>query len=135
MFVGGMNPRRQKIVDELRGRGHVVTTPVGFGGWRDKTIARAKILLNIHYFDTAIFEIERVSHYWANSKCVVSEIGKDSNLEFQYYGSTPFVKYDDIVPTVERILTNPDERKGYEKSGFEVFSKQLLADTLRKVLV
>ena len=134
MFVGGMNDRRRAVIDELRKRDLVVATPNGFAAWRDKTISRAKVLLNLHYYDTAVFEIQRVSHYWANSKAVVSELGKDSSLEFQFYGCAEFVPYDKIADTAEWIVRDPYRRKALEKAGFERFSSTLLVDTLKKVV-
>ena len=52
-----------------------------YGGKRDALIARAKVVLNIHYYAAQVFEIVRVSYLLANSKAVVTEIGPDTDLD------------------------------------------------------
>ena len=80
LFCGSMNERRMQIIQALKDstlfdKPLVIAQFVGYGAYRDKYIARSKIVLNMHYYTPGIFEIARVSYLLANKKCVVSEEG------------------------------------------------------------
>ncbi len=63
LFYGGLAPRRTKIIEALRAAGMKVEALEGvYGAMRDRSIARAKVVLNLHALPTAIFEIVRVSY-------------------------------------------------------------------------
>ena len=73
LFYGVLNPRRRAILQELQRAGLrlQVETRVGAAA-RDALIARSKIVLNLHFYPTAIFEIVRVSFLLSNGKAVVA---------------------------------------------------------------
>jgi hypothetical protein len=48
---------------------------------RDRLIARAKVVLNMHYYDARVFEIVRVSYLLSNEKAVVAECGATTTIE------------------------------------------------------
>jgi len=58
LFYGSMNSRRQQVIEELRVAGVDVRTVFGtYGADRDAMIARARIVLNVHFYDSKIFEL------------------------------------------------------------------------------
>jgi hypothetical protein len=147
-FYGSVNERRLKILDALKAvkvkeeltdgnvieRNLTVASFVGYGGYRDKLIARSKIVLNLHYYDSAIFETFRCSHLFANKKLVISEFGKDKGLEEKYYHGAVFCEYDDIVTSCIHYLKEGNEERGeIAKQGFDIFRSVTQADILRKV--
>ena len=51
------------------------------GAERDALIARARLVLNLHFYPTAIFELVRVSYLLANGKAVVAECGPETEID------------------------------------------------------
>jgi len=86
LFYGSINERRRIVLDQLEQAGLKVERLFGvYGEERDKYIARSKIVLNMHYYESKIFEHVRVSYLLANRKAVVSEISDlaDINTDLQ----------------------------------------------------
>jgi hypothetical protein len=131
VFCGSMNERRQKIMDDLKAAGVGVVPIFGYGDWRDRYLARARIVLNLHYYDRRIFEIFRCSYLMANKKCIVSEAVADQQ---PYYDGISFAEYDGLVDKVKELLANPDERKRLARTGFELFSAKSQAEIIKELL-
>ena len=95
LFYGVINERRQQILHELQARGlNVKLLSDTYGRERDQYIARAKIVLNIHYFDMAIFESARI-HYLLNNKVfVITEQSADN----------PYPKVDLVSVSCEQLV-------------------------------
>lgn len=78
LFYGSINNRRESVCSALRAKGLKVAAVFGlYGEERDKLIARAKIVLNLHFYEVGIFETPRVTFLMANGACVVSEGSQD----------------------------------------------------------
>ena len=61
LMYGSMNERRKKIVDGLKEKKLNVKVLFGiYGAQRDEYISRSKIVLNIHFYNSQLFEIVRV---------------------------------------------------------------------------
>ena len=61
LFYGSINPRREFILNELKKLGLNVVALFGvYGSARDEFIARSKLVLNIHFYNSKIFEIARI---------------------------------------------------------------------------
>jgi hypothetical protein len=74
LFYGSLNERRKKILDELKARGLNVVHLFGvYGEERDSYIARAKVVLNIHFYLPAVPEEVRLSYLWTNRVYVLNE--------------------------------------------------------------
>jgi hypothetical protein len=122
LFYGSLNPRRRKILKELRDRGLNVKAAFGvYGQKRDKLIARAKVVLNMHYYETKIFEIVRVSYLLANQRCVVSEKSVDvpSGLE----DALVEADYEGLAARCEELVRDTPLREVRARQGFEAFRK------------
>ena len=82
LFVGSVNERRLIVLKQLAAQGINVDARFNlYGAERDAFVARARIILNVHFYDARLFEIVRVSYLLANRKCVVSETGSDTAFE------------------------------------------------------
>jgi hypothetical protein len=93
LFFGVMTPRRQRIVEELRLRGLKTGALYGaYGSVRDAHIARAKIQLNVHQFETSQLEQLRIAYLLNNKRFVVSETSTDN----PYGDGVVFCDYEDI---------------------------------------
>jgi hypothetical protein len=74
LFYGAIFGRREVVLNELRASGLNVKTLLGvYGAERDAWIARSKIVLNLHAYESGIFEQVRVSYLLNNGCPVVSE--------------------------------------------------------------
>jgi hypothetical protein len=122
LFIGSRNERRMAVLQEIAKHGKNVSAAFNsYGTERDKLIARAKLILNLHYFEAKVFEIVRVSYLLANRKCVVSESGADDELEVPLREGIAFVPYAKLVETCLHLLENKEERASLADKGFECF--------------
>lgn len=134
LIYGSQNERRMSIYHALKKAGVNVRFAFGvYGEDRDALIARAKIVLNVHYYEEAVFEIFRCSHLMANKKCVVSEFGKDKKLEAPFYDAVCFSSYEYLVDRCVRIIRHK-EYTAVGRKGFNKFSKNSMVDSLRGLI-
>ena len=135
LFYGSLNDRRSAILQALKDSGLKVHTVFGvYGKERDELIARARIVLNIHYYDTKVFEIVRLSYLLANARAVVSECSAENELEQSAKGAFLAVPYSSLVETCQSLLRNEDERRKVAARGFEWFSRQSESEILSRAL-
>lgn len=131
LFYGSVNPRRQQVLQSLQSRGLVTKALFGvYGAQRDRWIARAKIVLNVHFYTTKILEVVRISYLLANRRCVVSETGTCEDDE-AFADGLLFADYDDLVETVQFAVERPDVRETIAQRGFELISSRLISENLR----
>lgn len=134
-FYGSINARRQHIFDQLTARGvHVVASDSSYAAQRDALISRSKIVLNIHFYESKLFEIIRVSFLLANGVCVVSEDGNDYALETPYHGGIAFAPYEELADVCVGLLANTSLRETIAQTGFKRFSQRSQADAVRDAL-
>ncbi len=120
LWYGSLNERRSRILQELHNRGCTVKALFGvYGDERDAFIARSKIVLNIHFFESKIIEIGRIYYLLANKRFVISEKGNDRELEDPIRDSLVFADYDDLVPECIRYLQEDALRNETAERGFE----------------
>jgi hypothetical protein len=135
LFIGSGNDRRFKILNQIGAAGATLVSVFDFyGEQRDGLIARAKILLNMHYYDAKVFEIVRVSYLLANRACVVSETGQDPELETPLADGVAFVAYDDLAATCLRLLDDAPARERLAQTGFERMRALSQVDMLERAL-
>ncbi|MGC3996935.1 MAG: methyltransferase domain-containing protein [Anaeromyxobacter sp.] len=135
LFYGSTNPRRQQILDALRARGLRVEAVFGvYGEARDQLIARAKVVLNVHYYEAKVFEIVRVSYLLANRRCVVSERGADPEEERALEQGVAFAPYEELVEACARLAADPAARARLAAAGHELMARRDAAGYLREVV-
>lgn len=126
IFAGAMNERRTAVLAELMGRGlNVVRVPTEmYGRQRDKLLARAKLALNLQYYEDGAWPVLRVAHLVANGVPVLSEAHPDC---WPFIGS---VHYDGLVETAVSFIHSlplssllDDARVAYE--GFRAMPMTL----------
>ncbi|MCA1825850.1 MAG: glycosyltransferase, partial [Myxococcales bacterium] len=121
LFYGSFNARRSHVLDELRGAGARVEAVCGvYGPQRDALIARSKIVLNVHYFDSKVFEIVRVSYLLSNGRAVVSERGAAPEEEMPFEEAVAFADYDGLTRACLELLQKPKERARLSEAGRRV---------------
>ncbi len=132
LFYGSVNEHRRKILLQLEQAGINVHCAFGvYGRERDALIARAKVVLNLHYYETNLFEIVRVSYLLANSKAVVSEPSPDMGT---YADAVAVFPAEKIVAGCLELVRDERRRRELEQRGFEYFSKRSAVRILAEVL-
>jgi hypothetical protein len=135
LFYGSMNERRDTVLRALGRRGlKVIHAFNAYGEKRDALIARAKVVLNVHYYPAKVFEIVRVSYLLANRKAVVSELDDETDLEPDLRDAVAGVRYDDLADTVEAHVRDDACRHALEQRGFDAFSARPQTTFLARAL-
>lgn len=74
VFYGSINERRKKILDQIVKSGLRVKVIFGaYGGERDSLIAESRAVLNLHYYDSQIFQQIRAFYPLTNRVPIISE--------------------------------------------------------------
>jgi hypothetical protein len=136
LFYGSINRRRRGILDALDDAGLRVARLFDvYGKERDEMIARSKIVLNLHFYEPAVFEIFRVSHLLANKKCVVTEGGgQDEGLEMFARRSCVYTSRGEIVQVCRDFVRQPTARRVVAERGHAEFKKLDLVEHVRAAL-
>ena len=123
LFYGSVNERRLRILEALRLQGLKVEGVFGvYGTERDALIARAKVILNMHYYDSSIFEIVRVSYLLANRKAVVGECHPGTEIDPELHEAIRAVPYEGLVEACLDLVRNDGARAALEARGHGIFS-------------
>jgi hypothetical protein len=132
LHYGSMTERRLNIINELAAKGLNVHAAFGvYGAKRDALIANAKVILNVHFYESKVFEIVRCSYLMANTKCVVSEPGSGGE---SYDGGICFAPYESLVQHCLDLCGDGKERERIAWKGYEIFSSKSQAEYLKAVL-
>jgi hypothetical protein len=135
LFYGSMNERLQGVLDALRRRGVRPEVVFGvYGSAPDRLIARAKVVLNLHYHEGKVFEVVRVSHLLANERFVVCERGCEPAEKEEFTPGVAFADYGDLVQSCVDYLARPEERRRVARAGFELMTRRDLRAYLRGLL-
>jgi len=124
LFYGSLNERRKRIIHALQNKGLKVRAAFGvYGKDRDSLIADSKVILNVHFYPTNIFEIVRASYLLSNHKAIVSEIS-DLTGEEDLRQAIKYCEYEDLVSCCVNLVQNDYARKRLEEQGFTIFSQR-----------
>ena len=136
LFYGAINERRSRILDELRATGLNVVSLVGvYGNELAPYISRSKVILNLHFYEIKIFEVVRISYLLNNKKAVVSEVGKDTEIDQDLREAIIAADYDELVGACIRIVHDEVLRVKMEEKGYEIFSARSQANILKDALI
>lgn len=127
LFIGAHCERRQTILDSLRATGlHVVHKEKDcFGIDRDILLSRSKIVLNIHYYETCLFEFPRITYLLHNSRFIISETASDDSEYAQLHSGMVIVPYTSLVDTVLSYVHNPQKRHEIATRGYELIKQRV----------
>jgi hypothetical protein len=109
LFYGVLTPRRRRLGAALARQGlRVAFRERCYGAERDALIRRAKVVLNIHQFDTLrTLEEARLSYLLANERFVISESAESD----PYDGGVIFADYTDLPAVVRDWCARTDEER------------------------
>ena len=135
LFFGSLNPRRLAVIDRLRAAGLRVEAVFGvYGRMRDALIARAKVVLNVHFYEAKVLEMVRISYLLANRCCVLSEMSSDPEEDHALAAGVAFAAYDDLVARAQQLVADTVLRARIAQQGFELMCERPAVDYLRAAL-
>jgi hypothetical protein len=133
LFYGSVNEHRLQVLRQLQNAGVCVHAVFGvYGKQRDALIARSKIVLNLHFYESKLFEAVRVSYLLANSKAVVSEVSPDIG---EFANAVAVFPYEGLVEGCLRLLRDEAELRSLEERGFRWFSQRSAASILSRSIL
>ena len=136
LFYGLLNDRRAAVLGVLQERGiRAVAAPSdSFGDKRDALIARAKIILNIHFTLPASLEVARLGYVWANRKAVVSERHESTEVDSCFSRACAYFPYGELTEGVISLLADAKARQAQAESGYAAFAARPLEEILKAVV-
>ena len=124
LFYGSLNNRREKIINSLLKNNVKVKCLFGvYGKDRDDWIGKSKIVLNLHYYESKIFEIVRIFYLLINAIPIVSEVDENTKLNNNYIKGIMGSSYEDVEKNILSLLENEKERKLIGLNGFNIIKK------------
>lgn len=109
LVVGSTNPRRERLLKQfIRPDLNFVWIKSGaYGKNLDELIARAKVILNVHYCDPHPLEVFRLNYLMANHANVVSEKCWDEEVNRQYESGLRFCPEQELLKICLDAIDNP----------------------------
>ena len=135
LFYGSMNPRREKVIAELRA--HDLNVHVAFaiyGPQRDELISRSKVVLNHHHYDSEIYEVVRTSYLINNAKLVVGEVNPSTSIDTHYLTSIYPAKYEELAASCYKLVRDDALRNELEDKALSTFRQFPQSRFLTKIL-
>jgi hypothetical protein len=135
LFCGSINPRRQSILEQMVGLQLRVKAAFGkYGTERDALIARARLVLNVHFYEARVLEMVRLSYLLANRCAVLSERSADPREDAALAGGVAFADYAQLALSARDLIDAPNEREQLSQRGFEIMRARPAAEYLRAAL-
>ena len=104
VFYGDVNcARRREFLDALNARFKVKIISEVFGEALKAELARARVVVNIHYYPGALLETTRIWECLSLGRMVVSEASVDMDRHPELEGMVDFVGIGDIQAMVDRV--------------------------------
>ena len=122
LFYGSINDRRKIIIDKLIEKNIKVKCLFGvYGKDRDDWIAKSKLVLNMHMYDSKIFEIIRVFYLMTNGVPVVAEYDDKTKINNNFLMGIKTASYNKLVEMIVHLVNNENEREKLGDKGlFEI---------------
>jgi len=135
LFYGSLNARRKHVIEALRASGlNAVHLFGAYGAERDAVIARAKVVVNLHFYESAIFEVVRVSYLLANGVSVVSEGDNGDPDIAPFEGGLVVCRYDEIVDRCIALVADEETRQALGLRGQERMKARRQSDLLKALI-
>ncbi|KIC19307.1 glycosyltransferase family 1 protein [Leisingera sp. ANG-DT] len=135
LFYGSVSPRRKKILDDLRACGLTVKQLEGtYGKSRDDWISRSRMVLNLHFYDSQIFEIVRAFYLMTNGIPLASELNSGTMIDECYRDGILGLPYDGLAEGIAEVLQDEAKLERIGKKGNETIARYPQAHLLREIL-
>jgi len=137
LFYGSLNDRRMEIYLKLKQRfpdKNIVFEPNVWGEQRNNLIARSKIVLNIHFFESKNFEVIHVMHLLANQAFVISEDNLPTAVDNELAKGFVSCSYTNMVDVIGLYLNDPVIRQEISQKGYDIIRSRPQTVALRDAL-
>ncbi|TCT15856.1 glycosyl transferase family 25 [Bibersteinia trehalosi] len=115
LFYGDINnERRKKFIENLSKKFKVKIVKDVFGEELYKELNKAKVIVNIHYYEGALLETTRLYECLSLNKLIVSETSSDIDKHKDMQKCIDFIEVGDVDAMCERVdfwLKNDEKRK------------------------
>lgn len=112
LFFGSMNERRAALLKQLQAAGLTVEVVAGaYGEELAPAVRRARLVLHIHYYETALFPVVRMLQPVAAGVPVVCETPVFSQLSDWSRSGMVFAPYEHLVRACLQLLASPAEQR------------------------
>ncbi|MEO8385305.1 MAG: hypothetical protein ABI583_08690 [Betaproteobacteria bacterium] len=128
VFYGSVTKRRKEALHAIAQKGLTVAFPSD-KPWtraeRDEMIARAKVVVNIDFFDEIhVLEEVRLSFLLCNHVAVISELGPDTYLEDDMRGCIAGAPVSELPELCASLCSDANRRLALAERGYETFRKR-----------
>jgi hypothetical protein len=135
LFYGQLSDHRRAVLAAIERRGHrVVWLHDVYGDARDAWIARARVVLNLHYRPGAPLELGRIVHLLANRCTVVAEADARSDIDADLASGIAAASAAEIPGVVGDLLTSAERRAALAERGFRAICGRDFPGALRDAL-
>lgn len=135
LFYGMVNERRRKALQELEARGLRVKTLVGvYGAGRDLWVGQSQLVVNLHYFETQIFEIVRIFYLMTNGIPVATEINTTTKIDDFYREGLYCRPYEEFVDGVVELFEDKKKLAELGPMGQERIKLRPQTELLQNIL-
>jgi hypothetical protein len=136
LFYGISGPARLQTFDKICRTGLKCVFACGlYGPSRDDLISRAKLVLNLNYYEhSRIFEIVRVSYLLANGNAVVSDIFPDSFIEPDLKDAIAFAPVESLPATCLQLISDDAARSALAARGQSIMEQRDIRPILQTAL-
>jgi hypothetical protein len=137
LFFGGMSARRIALVERLKASGLRVEVVVGaYGRELTPAIKRAKIILHVHFYETALFPFMRFMQAIPCHIPILCERSvMSANSDWQASGIT-FADYDDLVEAAHALIALDDSERQSNAHKLLAFSQNVSpGDQIKEILL
>ena len=128
-FYGDPNcERRQRFLKKLQENFNVKVISEVFGDELHQLLKKAKVIVNIHYYEGALLETTRIYECLSLNKIVVSESATDQNEHTSLESLVDFVDIDDTDAMIERIQFWLNSPSAFQNKLVEIQQAQQQTD-------
>jgi GR25 family glycosyltransferase involved in LPS biosynthesis len=126
LFYGALGKSRRHEILRAPGKHHNIRIESNlFGAELTDLLDRAKVVVNIHFYEGALLETTRIAQALSHGARVVSEVAEDQHRNAYYEGLVDFVPVGDVPAMAEaitRVLANwtePDIQTLPDREAFD----------------
>lgn len=135
LFYGQMSPHRAAVLEAVERRGHrVAWLHQVYGPERDEWLARARLVLNLHYRPGAPFEIARILYLLCNRCAVITEADHRDEVDADLAPGLALAPARDIPTVVTALLADEAAREALATRGFGAVRRRDFAASVRQAL-
>lgn len=135
VFYGSMNARRQSILEALAARGVKINVVNGlFAADRDAIMMQGRALLNLHYYDSQVFQQIRCFYPLINGIPVISENFPLNSAPKIYQDAILTPGEEDFVDYTVELLRDQERCENASKKAITAFKTYDCTDQLEGIV-